>query len=59
MTGTVQRVLVEEKKGDLYRGHASNFCEVFFESGENDIINTYIDIRVEKLHKDGVFGRKE
>lgn len=59
MIGTVQRVLIEEKKGDLYRGHASNFCEVFFESGENDIINTYIDIRVEKLHKDGVYGRKE
>ena len=57
MTGTVQRVLVEEKKYGLYRGHCSNFCDVYFDSDENDIINTFIDIEIEKLFKDGVKGR--
>ena len=58
LIGTTQRVLIEEKKNGKYRGHASDFCDVFFDSDENDIINTFIDLRIESVFREGVFGRK-
>ena len=56
MIGTTQRVLVEEKKYGLYRGHCSNFCDVYFDSDENDIINTFINVEIKSVFKDGVKG---
>ncbi len=60
MTGTVQRVLIEEEKDGWYTGHASDYCNVYLPSGGgDDIINMFVNVRVSGLFADGVTGRKE
>ena len=59
LAGTVQRVLPEEYCGDgLWRGRASNYCNVWFEAPAGpDLTSTFVDVTIEKTYKDGVFGR--
>ncbi len=59
MIGTVQRVLVERELDGYYHGHASNYTDVYFKSAKNDIINTFIDIIVTDIYKDGVLGKEK
>ena len=59
LAGTVQRVLPEEYCGDgLWRGRASNYCNVWFEAPKlPDLTSSFIDVTIEKTYEDGVFGR--
>lgn len=59
LTGTMQRVLVEQKTDGLYHGHASNYCDVYFSSDKDDIINTFINIEISSVYMDGVIGKEE
>ena len=61
LVGTVQRVLPEEYCGDgLWRGRASNYCNVWFEApAEPDLTDSFIDVTIEKKYEDGVFGRRK
>ena len=64
LTGSVQRVLAEEKDETLpdgtavWKGHASNYTMVYFPS-DVDMEGKFAAIMVERPWKDGVFGRKE
>lgn len=58
MIGTVQKVLVEQKIGDYWHGHANNYTDVYFECEENDIINTFREIKIIALYQDGVLGKE-
>ena len=59
MAGSVQRVLAEERvlteRGILWKGHAGNFCPVYF-SHEEDASGSFLDIRIEGVFEDGVLG---
>ena len=59
MIGSVQRVLVERNLNGYYHGHASNYTDVYFKSDKNDIINTFIDITITDVYKDGVVGKEQ
>ena len=58
MIGSVQRVLVERNLDGYYHGHASNYTDVYFKSAKNDIINTFIDVIITDVYKDGVLGKE-
>lgn len=58
MIGTTQRVLVEQNIDGLWHGHASNYTDVYFNSDKNDIINTFIEVKITDLYKDGVLGKE-
>ncbi|MCQ2552180.1 MAG: MiaB/RimO family radical SAM methylthiotransferase [Clostridia bacterium] len=49
------------KKGELlWRGHASNFMDVYFAAKEGeDLSNTFVNVKIAAPYADGVFGRKE
>ncbi len=55
MKGSVQRVLAEEKEGELWRGYASNYCAVRFRA-EGDITNSFVSVAVDEVLGDGVRG---
>ena len=59
LTGTIQKVLAEEVvelNGEKYwKGHADNFCAVYFKSADN-CANEYVKINVLKPFEDGVIG---
>ena len=59
MLGSVQRVLVERNIDGYYHGHASNYTDVYFESAKSDIINTFIDVVITDVYKDGVLGKEK
>lgn len=58
MAGSVQRVLAEELSGQYWKGHASNFCPVYFSADKNiDLSGRFVDIIIDDVYKDGVKGR--
>ena len=71
LVGTVQRVLPEEPVcspegsaseasqdgGVLWRGHSSNFAEVYFTApSRKDMTSDFADVIIKTIYKDGVFG---
>lgn len=62
MIGSSQKVLAEEQvdtpEGKLWRGHADNFCMVYF-SDWGKIENEFVNIKIDRVFRDGVLGRKE
>ena len=54
LTGTVQRVLIEENEKGLWKGHASNFAMVYTKDECKE--NEFCDIVIDGLWKDGVIG---
>lgn len=58
MIGSKERVLVEQQIDGLWHGHASNYTDVYFKSDKNDIINTFVDITITDIYKDGVIGKE-
>ncbi len=57
LAGSVQRVLAEEQGGGLWKGHASNFCPVYFEAPKNiELSNRFVDIMITEVYSDGVKG---
>ena len=67
MTGSVQRVLAEEKEqteeGLLWKGHCSNYCTVYFRdpsmsdpSRPVSLENQWINVKIERVFRDGVIG---
>ena len=57
LKGTTQRVLMEEKDGPYWKGHASNYVMVYSEGDYKH--NEFYDIIIDKPFKDGVIRRKE
>ncbi len=59
MEGSVQKVLAEEKLstkcGIMWKGHAGNFCPVYFSHG-SDVSNSFLNLRIEGVFEDGVLG---
>ncbi|MCQ2560487.1 MAG: tRNA (N(6)-L-threonylcarbamoyladenosine(37)-C(2))-methylthiotransferase MtaB [Clostridia bacterium] len=62
MVGSTQKVLAEEQietpEGMLWRGHADNFCMVYF-ADCGKIENEFVNIKIDRVFQDGVLGRKE
>ncbi len=57
LAGSAQRVLAEERDGGLWKGHASNFCPVYFEAPKNiELSNRFVDIMIKDIYKDGIIG---
>ena len=57
LIGTVQRVLPEEPDGALWRGHSSNYADVYFAAPEGkDMTSEFVDVIIKTIYKDGVFG---
>jgi len=73
MTGTVQKVLVEEpytvalcedclidKESVIWKGHADNFTTVYFPAKAGlDLSNQFINVKIERPFDDGVFGKED
>ena len=55
LVGTVQRVLMEEKDRDCWKGHAGNFVMVYTEDGCCE--NEFRDVLVTEVFRDGVKGK--
>jgi len=62
MTGSVQKVLAEEMVNTpytwLWKGHADNFCPVYFRYDGNPS-NEYVNIKVVRPFMDGVYGEED
>ena len=54
LIGSVQEVLFEEKSGQYYTGHASNYVKVYA-PGEN-LHNQLRPVRILEIWEDGVRG---
>ncbi len=57
-TGSRLSVLFEEICDGLWCGHSKNYVRVYVESDEN-LKNKVLDVFIDKLHSDGVFGHIE
>ncbi|MDO5331995.1 MAG: tRNA (N(6)-L-threonylcarbamoyladenosine(37)-C(2))-methylthiotransferase MtaB [Bacillota bacterium] len=52
--------LIVKKDEVLWKGHASNFMTVYFTASRNeDLSNTFINVKIGAPYEDGVFARKE
>ncbi|MBR5731348.1 MAG: tRNA (N(6)-L-threonylcarbamoyladenosine(37)-C(2))-methylthiotransferase MtaB [Firmicutes bacterium] len=60
LIGTVQRVLPEEPvkgRAVLWRGHSSNYAEVFFEApAGKDMTEGFVDVIIDSVFREGVLG---
>ena len=54
MVNTRQAVLFEEKDGEYYTGHTSNYIKVYVRG--DGLHNTVREVTVTGLHREGVFG---
>ena len=52
--GNIFEIIVEEKKGDLYIGHTSNFIKVYLK--DNVKLNEIYKVKLVKIYKDGIIG---
>ena len=59
LIGSAQRVLVEREIDGYYHGHASNYVDVYFISDKSGMMNTFRDVIVTDLYKDGVLGKEK
>ena len=52
--------LILKKDEVLWKGHASNFMTVYFAANkDDDLSNTFINVKIGVPYEDGVFARKE
>lgn len=57
--GKTVSVLVENKKGNTWRGHTSNYLEVNFKSDRNDLENMIINVLIKTNQNGELFGEME
>ena len=54
LLGSVQQVLFEEPDGAYFVGHTPNYVKVYV--ANNGLHNRILPVKIEKIHKDGLFG---
>ena len=52
-------VLVEEEKDGEYFGYSQNYLRVKFKSGEKELINKLINVKIKCIENDILIGEKE
>lgn len=50
------KVLIEEKEGEYFKGHTSNYIYVLVKDTEEDIENKIVEILVEDVKNDMLIG---
>ena len=55
--GKTVTVLVEEKQGEYFRGHAKNYLNVSINSAEVNLENEIVEVEIEKVENDILLGK--
>ncbi len=50
-------VLVEEKQGNMCKGHTKNYLYVMIENGKEDIKNKIVKVKIEKAETEVIIGK--